>query len=184
MLRIGLIFALLVCLSACVSAVSSGTTGNTKIIEASNPSTQPSQTNGTPARSVQLNQCASERGIEGKIIYPSGWFDRVSRAEIEDELLGGSKTKRINADAKPITAISFNHPSEALSPPIEAICEIKFDISRRGIPSHILAACSHEVFIDEAERAVLSARFHPVRVNGDIVRGINMVHAMKFCLPD
>jgi len=120
------------------------------------------------------------------INYPPGWSRRVSRAETEDELLGGgSETLSAqNAFAQPVDAVSFTYPQGALNPPTEGICEIKFDLSRRGEPSNIVSACSSDLFLEAASEAVAATRFKPVRINGSAAKAVNMTYNMKFCLAD
>lgn len=133
----------------------------------------------------QITQCYSEGGTEAVIDYPDGWSRRVSRAETEDELLGGAgQTVASSGELEIETGVAFTYPAAALSPPIEGICEIKLNVSRRGEPSNVAAACSDPLFVAEAERAVSNARFKPMRVNGTVVRGINATYPMKFCLGD
>lgn len=140
---------------------------------------------GSSAVEGQITQCDSAGGTEALIAFPSDWKTRVGRAETEDELLGGPVTSVATAgDAQPVGGVSFDYPSAALSPPKEGLCEVKFDLSRRGEPSRVVSACSDPVFAEGAERAVLQARFEPVRVNGAIARGVNMLYLMKFCLAD
>ena len=133
----------------------------------------------------QITQCFSEGGTDAVIEYPSGWSRRVSRAETEDELLGGAGESVVTSgDIEPEGAVDFVFPPEALTLQQEGICEIKLNVSRRGVPSNVLAACSDPMFTREAERAVSNARFKPVRVNGAIARGVNATYEMKFCLGD
>lgn len=133
----------------------------------------------------QITQCYSKGGAEAVIEYPDGWSRRVSRAETEDELLGGAgQTVASNGELEIESGVAFTYPAAALSPPIEGICEIKLNVSRRGEPSNVAAACSDMLFVAEAERAVSNAKFKPMRVNGTVARGINATYPMKFCLSD
>lgn len=133
----------------------------------------------------QITQCFSEGGTDAVIAYPSGWSRRVSRAETEDELLGGAgESVATSGDIEPQGAVDFVYPHDALTLQQEGICEIKLNVSRRGAPSNVLAACSDPMFTSEAERAVSAASFKPVRVNGAIARGVNATYEMKFCLAD
>lgn len=172
--------------TACASS-GDRSSGSPPIVRSSQTPTEapePTQRRQAAVLGVPITQCFSEGGREARIKYPAGWSSRVSRAETEDELLGGAASVRTDGDVEPVTAVSFNYPAAALSPPIEAICEIKFDVSRRGMPSRVVAACSNDLFVPEATRAVSAARFKPVRINGDIALGINVVYQMKFCLSD
>lgn len=142
---------------------------------------------GGRAEPGQIGQCYSKNAEDAAIAYPAGWSRRVSRAETEDELLGGgSETLSAeNAYAQPVKgAVSYTYPQAALSPPIEGVCEIKFNLSRLGAPSNIVSACSSELFIDAATKAVSETKFTPVRVNGSAANAVNMTYNMKFCLAD
>lgn len=140
---------------------------------------------GGSAIEGQISQCSSKGGTEAVIDYPDGWTRRVSRAETEDELLGGAgQSVASNGELEIESGLAFTYPAAALSLPLEGICEIKLDVSRRGEPSNVAAACSDPLFVAEAERAVAKARFKPVRVNGTVARGINATYPMLFCLSD
>lgn len=110
----------------------------------------------------------------------------MSAAEVEDELLGGGPASRVatSAEPQPVGQIIPDYPRTALSPPTEAVCEVKFDLSRRGEASNAISACSSPLFLAEAVRAVEGARFEPFRVNGQVATGINLVYSMTFCLRD
>ena len=138
------------------------------------------------AAGFQIAQCYSAGAPKVGISYPPGWSVRVSRAETEDELLGGGSTdlSAANAYAQPVSAVSFAYPSAALNPPTEGRCEVKFDLSRRGEPSNILAACSSDLFLESASEAVGATIFKPVEVNGSAAKAVNMTYNMKFCLAD
>lgn len=139
------------------------------------------------AAGFQIAQCFSAGAPQVGIIYPDGWSRRVSRAETEDELLGGSNTalSQARAYAQPVGgAVSFTYPPAALNPPTEGICEVKFDLSRMGEPSNIVSACSSALFIEAARDAVKAARFKPVEVDGRAARGVNLTYTMKYCLAD
>ncbi len=135
---------------------------------------------------TQIAQCRSAGAREARIVYPSGWHRRVGAAEVEDELLGGGPASRVATEAtpKPVGSLIPTYPTAALSPPTEAICEVKFDLSRRGVASNAIAACSSPLFLAEAVRAVEAARFEPFRVNGQIATGINQIYPLQFCLRD
>ncbi len=137
-------------------------------------------------RTTQIAQCRSAGAREAQIVYPAGWNRRVAAAEVEDELLGGGPSSRVatSATPEPVGSLIPSYPKAALSPPTEAICEVKFDLSRRGVASNAIAACSSPLFLAEAVRAVEGAKFEPFRVNGQIASGINQVYPMKFCLRD
>lgn len=185
-MRPTLLFAAVVSLSACV------------VIDTPAPSptpsggdhSEPGAETRTPApierRSAgrQIAQCGTSGAREAVISYPSGWDARVSRAETEDELLGGAQSVDTDGRVEPVNGVSFAYPPAALSNRIEAVCAVKFNLSRRGVPSQVLSACSDPLFVEEARRAVSAARFKPVRINGDLARGINVVHRMTFCLGD
>lgn len=135
----------------------------------------------------QIAQCYSAGAPKVGISYPEGWSRRVSRAEIEDELLGGGSSSDLsnaNAFAQPVGEVAFTYPSAALNPPTEAVCEIKFNLSRRGDPSRIISACSSDLFLEAATQAVKNTKFKPVRVNGTAAKGVNLTYNMKFCLAD
>lgn len=138
------------------------------------------------AAGFQIAQCYSAGAPRAGISYPPGWSRRVSRAETEDELLGGGSTElsAANAYAQPKSAVSFAYPPAALNPPTEGVCEIKFDLSRRGKPSNILSACSSDLFLQAATEAVGATEFRPVQVNGSAAKAVNMTYNMKFCLAD
>lgn len=147
----------------------------------------------TPPRRVvqkapgfQIAQCFSAGAREVGISYPDGWSSRVSRAETEDELLGGGSTalSATNAFAQPLAPVTFTYPPEALKTLTEGVCEVKFDLSRRGNPSNIVTACSSSLFVAAASDAVSAAKFEPVRVNGSAAKAVNMTYNMKFCLAD
>lgn len=135
---------------------------------------------------TQIAQCRSASAKEAQILYPSGWSQRVSAAEVEDELLGGGPASRVATSNKPqpVGQLIPDYPRTALSPRTEAVCEVKFDLSRRGEASNAIAACSSPLFLAEAVRAVEGARFEPFRVNGQVATGINLVYSMTFCLRD
>lgn len=140
---------------------------------------------GSKAKPGQIGQCYSKNAPDAVIVYPGGWSRRVSRAETEDELLGGGGQSVATSGAvEPARAIRLTYPAAALSPPIEGICEVKFDLSRQGEPSRIVAACSDPLFAEEAERVVAENKFKPLRVNDSLARGINVVYPMKFCLAE
>lgn len=134
----------------------------------------------------QIAQCFSAGAPTVGIDYPSGWARRVSRAETQDELLGGSSKDLTKTDAfaRPVSGVSYTYPQAALNPPTEGICELKFDLSRKGVASNILAACSSSLFVDAASQAVSAARFEPIRVDGSPANGVNLTYDMKFCLAD
>ena len=136
--------------------------------------------------STQIAQCRSAGAQEAQILYPSGWSQRVSAAEVEDELLGGGSANRVATSSKPqpVGQLIPDYPRAALSPPTEAVCEVKFDLSRRGEASNAISACSNPLFLAEAVRAVEAAQFEPFRVNGQVATGINLVYSMTFCLRD
>lgn len=139
------------------------------------------------ASGFQIQQCYSVGAPRVGISYPPGWSRRVSRAETEDELLGGTNKalSEATAFAKPVGGtVPFVYPQAALSPPVEGICEVKFDLSRNGKPSNIVSACSSKVFVEAATEAVAASRFHPVRLNGSAAKAVNMTYDMKFCLAD
>lgn len=149
--------------------------------------TEGSLKNSQKASGFQIAQCYSSGAREVGINYPEGWARRVSRAEIEDELLGGATSQGLaaeNAFAQPDGAISFTYPQAALNPPTEGICEIKFNLSRRGRASNILSACSSPLFLEAANEAVKLTRFKPVRINGTAAKGVNLTYNMQFCLAD
>jgi len=135
---------------------------------------------------TQIAQCRSAGAKEARIIYPAGWERRVTAAEVEDELLGGGPASRVatSAPPEPLAQIIPSYPRTALTPPTEAICEVKFDLSRRGSVSNAVAACSSPLFLAEAVNAVEMAEFEPFRVNGQIATGINLVYPLQFCLRD
>ena len=142
---------------------------------------------GRRAEPGQIGQCFSKNARDATIAYPAGWSRRVSRAETEDELLGGgSETLSAeNAFAKPASGtVSFIYPQAALNPPIEGVCEVKFDLSRRGDASNIVSACSSDLFLEAATQAVAATKFTPVRLNGSAAKAVNMTYNMKFCLAD
>jgi outer membrane biosynthesis protein TonB len=139
---------------------------------------------GRRAEPGQIGQCFSKNARDATIAYPAGW---ASRAETEDELLGGgSETLSAeNAFAKPASGtVSFIYPQAALNPPIEGVCEVKFDLSRRGDASNIVSACSSDLFLEAATQAVAATKFTPVRLNGSAAKAVNMTYNMKFCLAD
>ena len=140
----------------------------------------------TAGPSTQIAQCRSAGAREARIVYPAGWDRRVSAAEVEDELLGGGPASRVATSAAPVpvAAPTPNYPRAALSPPTEAICEVKFDLSRRGVVSNAIAACSSPLFLAEAVRATEATRFEPFKVNGQIASGINLLYPLQFCLRD
>lgn len=136
--------------------------------------------------SIQIAQCRSAGARDARILYPVGWDRRVTAAEVEDELLGGGPASRVSTSANPVPTIAPrpSYPKAALSPPTEAICEVKFDLSRRGVVSNAIAACSSPLFLAEAVRATEAASFEPFQVNGQIASGINLVYPLQFCLRD
>lgn len=138
------------------------------------------------APGFQIAQCYSAGAPTVGITYPPGWSRRVSRAETQDELLGGSSKDLAATDAfaKPVDAVSYVYPQGALNPPTEGICELKFDLSRKGEASNILAACSSSLFVDAATEAVKATRFEPIRVDGSPANGVNLTYDLKFCLAD
>ena len=189
--RIGLYLASAALLSAC-SLLPSRTTTPSAPSPTRAPSPAPTRTEppkpGTPTKApgFQIAQCFSAGAPTVGISYPPGWDRRVSRAETQDELLGGSSKDLAQTDAfaKPVGAVSYVYPPAALSPPTEGICELKFDVSRKGAASNILAACSSSLFVDAATEAVKATRFEPIRVDGSPANGVNLTYDMKFCLAD
>jgi len=177
-------------LAACSSFPGSGTTRvpapGAPVATTSSTRVEPPAPIVQKAPGFQIEQCYSAGAPKVGINYPPGWSRRVSRAETEDELLGGgSETLSAeNAFAQPVGAVSFSYPQGALNPPTEGICEIKFDLSRRGEPSNIVSACSSDLFLEAASEAVAGARFKPVRINGSAAKAVNMTYNMKFCLAD
>ena len=143
---------------------------------------------GGRAEPGQIGQCYSKNAKDVAIAYPAGWSRRVSRAETEDELLGGSSSETLSAEnvfAQPVGgAVRYTYPQTALNPPIEGVCEIKFDLSRQGAPSNIVSACSDELFLDASREAIAASKFKPVRLNGSAAKAVNMTYNMKFCLAD
>ncbi|MEM7663996.1 MAG: energy transducer TonB [Pseudomonadota bacterium] len=139
---------------------------------------------GAGSRPGEIRECGTLDASNAEISYPPGWSARVSQAETEDELLGGGARveteERVKADNLP----SIQYPAAALSPPREARCEVKFDLSTLGKASNILAACSNPLFADEAIRIVSEATFEPLRVNGRLAKGVNVVYPYNFCLSD
>ena len=138
------------------------------------------------APGFQIAQCFSAGAPTVGISYPQGWDRRVSRAETQDELLGGSSKDldQTDAFAKPAGPASFTYPNAALNPPTEGICELKFDLSRKGEASNILAACSSSLFVESATQAIKATQFEPIRLNGTPATGVNLTYNMKFCLAD
>ena len=179
-----------VSLAACSSFPGSGTTRvpapGAPVATTSSTRVEPPAPIVQKAAGFQIEQCYSAGAPKVGINYPPGWSRRVSRAETEDELLGGgSETLSAqNAFAQPVGAVSFSYPQGALNPPTEGICEIKFDLSRRGEPSNIVSACSSDLFLEAASEAVAEAKFKPVRINGSAAKAVNMTYNMKFCLAD
>ena len=158
--------------------VRTGNATSTTGIEPIRPATTPS------APGFQIAQCYSPGAPTVAINYPPGWARRVSRAETQDELLGGSTANlgETDAFAKPVSAVSYRYPSAALNPPVEGICELKFDLSRQGEASNIIAACSSSHFLETATEAVKATQFEPIQINGNSALGINLTYGMKFCL--
>ena len=147
---------------------------------------QPGQ-NGKKTAGFQIAQCYSAGAPRVGISYPDGWSRRVSRAETEDELLGGASTNlsKAGAYAKPVGGqVSYVYPQAALNPPTEGVCEVKFNLSRRGEPSDVISACSSSLFVEAATQAVAASKFEPVRVNGSVAKGVKLTYNMKFCLAD
>jgi protein TonB len=136
--------------------------------------------------STQISQCRSAGARDARIQYPAGWHRRVAAVEVEDELLGGGPSSGVASSSTPTPAGSLvpSYPKAALSPPTEGVCEVKFDLSRRGVASNAIAACSNPLFLAEAVRAVEATRFEPFRVNGQIATGINQIYPLMFCLAD
>lgn len=134
---------------------------------------------------VEIRECGTQGAPRTRIAYPTGWETRVSQAETEGELLGGpSQSVETSADVKAISRPAIQYPPAALSPPIEARCEVKLDLSTMGEASNLLAACSNPLFLDEVTRIVRETRFEPLEVNGMLARGVNLVYPFNFCLAD
>ncbi|MEL7129205.1 MAG: energy transducer TonB [Pseudomonadota bacterium] len=134
---------------------------------------------------VEIAECGTPGAPTAQISYPAGWSNRVSQAETEGELLGGAPTRVDTSFAPVATAMpDLQYPENALNPPIEARCEAKFDLSTGGETSNILVACSNPMFTTEMARIIRDSRFKPVRVNGNLARGVNLVFPLSFCLAD
>ncbi len=136
-------------------------------------------------RGIAIAECGTRGAPSADLIYPPGWAERVSQAETEDELLGGPGT-RVNTSGtvRPLALAPVRYPASALSPPVEARCEAKFNLSTLGEASRILVACSSDMFVSEMTRLVSETRFEPLRINGDLARGVNLVFAHDFCRPE
>ena len=133
----------------------------------------------------EIQECGTRNAPPARLQYPVGWFDRVSAAETEGELLGGAPERvESNETLKPRSLPSISYPADALSPPVEARCEAKFDLSTLGEASNILVACSDRRFVAEMTRIISVTTFEPLRVNGQIARGVNVVYPFSFCLSD
>ncbi|MEM1088707.1 MAG: energy transducer TonB [Pseudomonadota bacterium] len=139
---------------------------------------------GDSSRPGEIRECGTADAQEAEVMYPAGWASRVSQAETEDELLGGGTRVNTQQRVRVSNLPDTMYPQAALSPPLEARCEIKFDLSTQGLPSNILAACSSPLFIDEANRIVSQATFEPLRVNDRLAKGVNVVYVHNFCLSD
>jgi len=177
-----------VLLSACsVLPDRSGPRSPGSVISGSSTRVERPDRNGKKAPGFQIAQCYSAGAPKVAITYPGGWSRRVSRAETEDELLGGSSTdlSKAGAYAQPVGGrVSFVYPQAALNPPTEGVCEVKFNLSRQGEPSNVVSACSSSLFVDAATQAVSASKFEPVRINGSAAKGVNLTYEMKFCLAD
>ena len=175
-------------LSAC-STLPNGDAPTTRTVTTTTPETVRGETLPPATQQgegFQISQCFSPGAPTVGINYPDGWSRRVSRAETEDELLGGSSTNlsETGAYAQPVGAVDYTYPQLALNPSTEGVCEVKFNLSRTGDPSDIISACSSNLFLGAATDAVKGAKFKPVRVNGSAAKGVNLTYQMKFCLAD
>ncbi|MEM9668419.1 MAG: energy transducer TonB [Pseudomonadota bacterium] len=134
------------------------------------------------SRPGEIRECGTPGAPNAEIAYPPGWTSRVSQAETEDELLGGGARVETEERVKASSLPSVLYPPAALSPPQEARCEVKFNLSTQGEPSNILAACSSPLFTEEVKRIISGATFEPLRVNGSLAKGVNVVFPYSFCL--
>jgi len=174
-------------LAACASKPSWKTAPSGAVRTSGTSSTERPATNVQKAPGFQIAQCFSPGAPRVGISYPAGWSQRVSRAETEDELLGGASRdlSKTSAFARPVGGpISYTYPSAALNSPTEGICEVKFNLSRQGDPSNVVSACSSSLFVQAATEAVAGSKFEPIRVNGVAAKGVNLTYDMKFCLAD
>jgi len=167
-------------LAACASDGSSSRGEDTGVLR----SITRTVTGADGARPGEIRECGTLSAPTASISYPPGWSSRVSQAETEDELLGGGARVETEERIKAVELPSILYPQAALSPPVEGRCEVKFDLSTQGEPSNILAACSDSLFVEEMTRIVSNATFEPLRVNGRLAKGVNVVYPYSFCLSD
>lgn len=87
-----------------------------------------------------------------------------------------------NTDAKPISPPVPVYPIKAAERGIEGTCDVRFDVNVRGAPFNIRPECSHQVFLDEAKRAISKVQFRPQIVSGRPVERRNVIYPLAFKL--
>lgn len=63
---------------------------------------------------------------------------------------------------------------------VSGTCDVTFDVDERGRPFNVVAQCSHQLFRNEAERAVRRAEFLPAIRDGRPVMQTGAVYPLEF----
>jgi len=85
-------------------------------------------------------------------------------------------------DAQPIRPPVVSYPRRAMEKGIEGSCDVRFDVTLKGIPYNIQADCTDPVFEAAAERAISRVEFIPQIVRGQLVERKNVVYPLIFKL--
>ena len=85
-------------------------------------------------------------------------------------------------EAVPIRSPRPSFPRRAAERGISGACDVVFDLNASGKPYNVVARCSNELFVKEAERAIARTDFSPKLVDGRPVEQLNTVYPLEFVL--
>lgn len=106
-------------------------------------------------------------------------------ADIEFGALGDMFPKPVAInyrDTQPIRPPVVSYPRRAMENGTEASCDVRFDVTPKGLPYNIQAICTDRVFEEAAERAIARVEFIPQIVRGQPVERKNVVYPLIFKL--
>ncbi|MCF6328872.1 MAG: energy transducer TonB [Henriciella sp.] len=87
-----------------------------------------------------------------------------------------------NREARPIRAPIVTYPEAAARKGIQGTCDVRMDVTPQGRPYNVVATCTSQVFVKEAERAVSRVEFLPKISNGEALRRQNVIYPLDFKL--
>ena len=85
-------------------------------------------------------------------------------------------------DTQPIRPPVVSYPRRAMEKGLEGSCDVRFDVTSKGLPYNIQAICTDRVFQEAAERAIARVEFIPQIVRGQPVERENVVYPLIFKL--